>query len=134
MVDRLRAVWRQKKREPINAREAWLQSPEAIIALGARTVAQLRKDLRLLRIHTHRELPSSTWWDDLFARGIRLPTGWIRSRVTGRKMPPPAIELEDMIDKLSPLRAASEGSTWPASPSAVAIERIALTRGRELRS
>lgn len=150
--DQLRAQWRDViKRQSPAQRESWLGSQEGIVALGARECLQLLKSIKRDRLRASRVVCSMAWFDAIFHGGHRLPQGevgrWrgvrlqlsrelVRIGEEGeahrRWTPPQCVDLEDMLDGMSAVRASFY--EFPASPSAIAIRQIEASRGKETRN
>lgn len=135
--------WNTRVRKlPPAARLVWLDSVTGLVAHGANQRKQLVAELRALRKKLHDRCCSESWMDLRWHGGERYRgKGMRRARVAvrygediprRRATPAPAVDLEDEVDGLS--YAQAEFYDRPASPSAVAIRRIGLMRGRELSS
>ena len=133
--EQLQRKWRDTVRTlPPDERRAWLKSAEGIVALGAKNARQLVRALDRDERELRRDVPSSCWFDDFWYRKVEFPPGGRKatrmrvSVVTGRWTPPQCLALEDMIDGLNEVNAIWLSLQWPASPSAVAIQRIESQR------
>ena len=122
--------WRELRGASPRAKMNFLASQEAIAALGAPRCAKLRRDLRLQLVHAERIVASSAWLDAWLGGEAYPPAGdqvrMVRSLVSGRFHPPQCAGLEDYLDGLSAMRAAVLSQTWLPSPSARAIQMMAI--------
>jgi len=138
------AQWKREiKRRPAAEREAWLRSPEAIAALGARQCASLCRAIAAEHLKLSQLVCSGEWLEAWYARGHKLPIhtpdkgrrysvrlmlsrGLLRLGDEGiphrRWTPPQVVDIEDMLDCMGNMEA--QFYAHPPSPSAVAIHRM----------
>ena len=149
--DRVMADWRDRIRKlPPADRDTFLEKPEAIAALGAKRCREIQKAIREDRGRAESILCSAAWIDAAYYRGEVAPVGLpadgrrhdVRLQLSRsgtrygegpprrRWTPPQCVEVEDLIDCQSPLRAAMY--PHPDSPSAIAITRICEMKAKPI--
>lgn len=156
--EQLLAKWREEVRGKTPAeREAWLQGPEARVALGAKKCRELVRQIRGTRASLRDVACSSEWLVAASEHGAQFPPGgddtaMVLSRAKTRYgapyagapdavpgmtqprrrwTPPNAVDVEDMLDAMDPREALFHHH--PVSPSALAIF-VQVTYGKQARA
>lgn len=116
----LRAQWRDViKRQPPAKRLAWLKSPDAIVALGARIVHQLRRQLERNQQYLLETVCSDAWLDAAWEHGAEFPPGEGETALPPGVKPAPCDNLDQLArlfgrPRRSVLRWLRDG--WPFGP------------------
>lgn len=138
------ARWKNEvKGRPPADRDSYLRSQEAIIALGAKQCAALRRGISEALDSVSRLVPSGAWLEAWWAHNQKMPCftpdagrqysvrmmlsrGLVQvgeeSVPHRRWTPPQAVDVEDMLDCMGNTEAMMHDH--PPSPSAVAIHRM----------
>lgn len=155
---RFEAEWDARRHHPTRDRIAWLRSSGVIAFYGAVRCRNLAHQLTRNIEPVQNALPSEPLFEEWDSTG-RLPPGLVKiddkvqmtspdrrhgvrvrlsrqttrngpaGRATRRYTPPQAVEVEDLLDALTPDQA--EAYQYPPSPSASVIAAIGQLRGRE---